>query len=215
MPIIISPSKEMTVQPQQAQRPPHFTAYAKRLRTGEELTDDTGLYRAIDLYNGLQFRYLRTGLSEADLAFLDDHLRILSAAYGVVKPFDGIRHYRKDFQTKGLYKAWGDKIYQSLIQENRPILNLASDEFSRTVTRYATSEDTIISVTFYEEDKDAALKKHASISKKGRGQMVNYIARNRIRDVEPLKNFDDLGYRFSHDKSDESHWVFIRPKDSL
>jgi len=211
--IIVSPSKEMTDQPPKTNRRPRLIEFAKKISTGGELTDDKGIYRAIDLYNGLQFRYLREGLLEDDLAFLDDRLRILSAEYGVVKPFDGIRHYRKDFKTKGLYKLWGDKIYQVLTEESRLILNLASDEFSKTVTRYAMGEDNIVNVAFFEEDEDAKLKKHASISKKGRGQLVNYIARNRITEIGAVKSFDDLRYQFSEEHSDELNWVFIRPKD--
>lgn len=212
MRILISPSKEMTQEPPQAQRRPELIEVAKRISTGEELTADLGLYRAIDLYNGLQFRYLRTGLVEDDFAFLDGCLRILSAEYGVVRPFDGIRRYRQDFKTKGLYKAWGDTVYQAITRTDSPILNLASDEFSQTITRYATEEDRIIHVAFYERDGEV-LKKHSTISKKGRGQMVNYIARNRITDLDSVRGFDDLGYQFSGEHSKECQWVFIRTKD--
>lgn len=187
--------------------------YAREISSGPAFTNDSQLYRAIDLYNGLQFRYLREGLQEADIAFLDEHLHILSAAYGVVKPFDSIRRYRQDFKTTGLYKAWGDRIYQQLRMKDGPILNLASEEFSKTVTRYATHTDQIITVHFYEAGKDASWKKHASISKKGRGQMVNYIARKRIGAIHLVKGFDDMGYRFCEQESDEANWVFVRDKD--
>lgn len=211
--IIISPSKEMTDQPQKSERKPELIQYAEEFSTDEELTEDTELYQAINLYHGLQFRYLKDGLSEEDINFLDDSLRILSARYGVVKPLDGIRHYRKDFTTKGLYKLWGDEIYQVLAKENRVILNLASNEYSKTVTRYATNKDCIITVDFFEQTLEGELKKHASISKKGRGQLVNYIARNRITIIESIKNFNDLGYQFSKEQSDDLNWVFIRQKD--
>lgn len=211
--IIISPSKEMTNQPRKSQRQPKLIQYAKEFSTAEELSEDTELYQAIHLYHGLQFRYLKEGLSEEDLNFLDGSLRILSARYGVVKPLDGIRHYRKDFTTKGLYKLWSDKIYQVLAEEKQPILNLASNEYSKTITRYATDEDRIITVNFFERTVEGELKKHASISKKGRGQFVNYIARNRLTTIESVKEFDDLGYQFSQNQSDDVNWVFIRPKD--
>lgn len=203
----------MTEQPQKSQRQPVFIQYAKEFSTNEELTDDTERYQAINLYHGLQFRYLKDGLSKEDVTFLDGSLRILSARYGVVKPLDGIRHYRKDFTTKGLYRAWGDEIYQVLAEENHVILNLASAEYSKTITRYATDDDHIISVDFLERNNKGDLKKHASISKKGRGQLVNYIARNRITRIESIIAFDDLGYRFSEELSDNVNWVFIRPKD--
>lgn len=203
----------MTDQPQTSQRQPELIHYAEKFNTDEELTDDTECYQAIHLYNGLQFRYLKDGLTNEDFNFLDDSLRILSARYGIIKPLDGIRHYRKDFTTKGLYKLWGDKIYQALIKESQLILNLASDEYSKTITRYTTAEDKIITVHFFEQTLDGDLKKHASISKKGRGQLVNYIARNRVTDMDEVKKFDDLGYQFNEKQSDELNWVFIRPKD--
>ena len=203
----------MTDQPQTSQRQPELIHYAEKFNTDEELTDDTECYQAIHLYNGLQFRYLKDGLTNEDFNFLDDSLRILSARYGIIKPLDGIRHYRKDFTTKGLYKLWGDKIYQALIKESQLILNLASDEYSKTITRYTTAEDKMITVHFFEQTPEGNLKKHASISKKGRGQLVNYLARNRMTDIDEVKKFDDLGYQFNEEQSDELNWVFIRPKD--
>lgn len=203
----------MTDQPQTAERQPVLIQYAEEFSTNEELTEDIEYYQAINLYHGLQFRYLKDGLSEEDVNFLDDSLRILSARYGVIKPLDGIRHYRKDFTTKGLYKLWGEKIYQVLTKENQLILNLASNEYSKTITRYATVKDRILTVDFFEQTAEGELKKHASISKKGRGQLVNYIARNRITTIEDLKDFDDLGYQFNKEQSDDLNWVFIRPKD--
>lgn len=211
--IIISPSKEMTDQPQTARRNPILIQSVKELSTNKELTADTEHYQAINLYNGLQFRYLKDGLTDEDIRFLDESLRILSARYGIVRPLDGIRHYRKDFTTKGLYKLWGDKIYQALSDESQLILNLASDEYSKTITRYASDEDRIITVDFLEQTPEGDLKKHASISKKGRGQLVNYIARNRITNSQDVKKFDDLDYQFSEEQSDSSNWVFIRPKN--
>ena len=211
--IIVSPSKEMTDQPQKSQRLPQLIEYAKEFSTDEELTEDTELYQALNLYHGLQFRYLKDGLSEEDFIFLDDHLRILSARYGVVKPLDGIRHYRKDFTTKGLYKLWKDTIYNTLTKENQLILNLASKEYSKTITRYTTDNDRLITVDFYERTGDGELKKHSTISKKGRGQLVNYITRHRITDPESIKSFDDMDYQFSQDESEEFNWIFIRPKD--
>lgn len=186
MQIIVSPSKEMKFETSSADQ------------------------AAIRLYNGLQYRYLRAGLTEADFTFLNESLRIISAEYGVVKPLDRIRPYRRDFSEKGLYKTWGDRIYQQVIQADRIILNVASDEFAKTITRYATDEDRIVTVAFLEQGEDGKLKKHAAISKKGRGQLVNYIARNKISALEAVKDFSDMGYRFNEELSDDSNWVFVR-----
>lgn len=213
MQIILSPSKEMAPQPKLSERKPILLEKALELSQPEYLSPDPECYQAIDLYNGLQFRYLREGLSEEDLAFLDDRLIILSAQYGLVRPFDGIRRYRKDFTTKGLYKAWADSIYQALAQAQKPILNLASQEFSKTISRYATEADQIINVDFFEQTADGPIKKHSTISKKGRGQMVNFIARHRIKQIEEVKKFNDMGYSYSPKQSDDSNWTFIRPRD--
>lgn len=214
MQIILSPSKEMAPEPKLSERKPILLERALELSQPEYLSPDPERYQAIDLYNGLQFRYLREGLSEEDLSFLDDCLMILSAQYGLVRPFDGIRRYRKDFTTKGLYKAWADSIYQAVSQPKKPLLNLASQEFSKTISRYATEADQIINVNFFEQTADGQIKKHSTISKKGRGQMVNYIARHRIKQIEEVKNFNDMGYVYSPKKSEANNWVFVRLKDS-
>lgn len=198
MQIIISPSKEMIKQAPIANRRPALLDDAREISDGAEFMADKNLCRATDLFNGLQFRYLRADLQEEDVAFLDVHLCILSAAYGVVKPFDPIRCYRQDFKTKGFYKAWGNRIYQQLMMAGDPILNLASEEFSKTVTRYSADADPIIRVNFYEIGKDAVRKKHASISKKSPGQIVNYIAGKRITDLQLVKGFDDMGIVFAN-----------------
>lgn len=187
MNIIISPSKEMTA------------------------TDSQ--HQAIHLYNGLQFRYLRENLENEDFLFLNHSLHIISAEYGLVRPFDEISPYRRDFTEKGLYKKWNDQIYHSLIKEGRTILNLASDEFAKTITRYATAEDCIISVSFFERENDGTVKKHATISKKGRGQLVNFIAREQITEIADVKAFSDMDYAFCEEKSEPFNWVFIRNKN--
>lgn len=212
--ILISPSKEMAIEPLLSDRRPILMNKVLELSQPDNLTEDQSYYQAIDLYNGLQFRYLRQDLSDEDLTFIDKNLIILSAQYGIVRPFDGIRRYRKDFSTRGLYKAWGDSIYQEITLKKKAILNLASQEFSKNLTRYATPSDRIINVHFYEQTVNGELKKHASISKKGRGQMVNYIARNRINKLEDIKAFNDLNYNFSQTQSTENNWIFIRQLDN-
>ncbi len=186
MNIIISPSKEMTST--DSQQP------------------------AIHLYNGLQFRYLRENLTNEDFSFLNQQLHIISAEHGLLRPLDEIGAYRRDFTEKGLYKKWNDQIYQALVKEGRTILNVASDEFSKTITRYATAEDHIVSVSFFEKDSEGNLKKHSTISKKGRGQLVNFIARKRVTNLTDIKSFTDMGYQFSETESGPINWVFIRPK---
>lgn len=211
--VLISPSKEMNDHARVADQRPVLYEYAMTLAVPEDFTTDLATYQALDLYDGLQFRYLKKGLDQSAWRFLGEHLRILSACYGVVRPFDGIRRYRKDFTTRGLYQAWGDRIYQALHQEGRTFLNLASDEYAKTVRRYIQEEDQMIDVAFYEQEADGTLKKHSTISKKGRGQLVNYLARTANLDLAHLKQFNDLDYQYDSRRSTQSEWVFVRPRD--
>lgn len=211
--ILLSPSKEMTMPTEKSQRPVILLDKAKELSQASDFLADKAHYQALNLYNGLQYRYLKKNLNSDDLAFLDQRLYIISALYGLVRPLDGIRPYRKDFKSKGLYKAWGDGLYTVLPQQEGPILNLASKEFSKTITPYLNTEDHFITVDFKEATADGELKTHSTISKKGRGQMVNFIARERITDIYAIKNFTDMAYSYRDDLSDDTHWVFVRPKD--
>lgn len=212
MKIIISPAKELSADAISSQRLPILIDQAKQLSQPNDFKDDTHYYEALSLYNGLQFRYLKADLQPSDINFLDDHLYILSALYGPVKPRDGIRPYRKDFKTKGLYKAWGDAFYQVVSQSQEPILNLASQEFSKTITPYLTSNDTFITCHFFEETNEGQCKKHSTISKKARGQLVHWIAKKRIYMIEDVKAFNDMGYHFVESESSDNEWVFVRER---
>lgn len=211
--ILISPAKEINAAAKPQQRPTLFDQALAQINAEVEVLDDEQTYRAIEMYHGLQYRYLKEGLNAEDYAFLDEHLVILSAFYGIIRPNDGIKRYRKDFTAKGAYKAWDDKIYQALIERDTVFLNLASNEFSKVMKRYLEDSVTFIDVDFYECKTDGSLKQHSTISKKGRGQLVNYIARTRQFDIEHLKRFNDLGYRYDASMSQANKLVFIRTSD--
>lgn len=212
--ILISPAKEMTQTAPYTKRKPELEVDAVNLGLATEELSDNNYYRAIDLYNGLQYRYLKKNLTEDDLQFLDRHLRILSAHYGVIRPFDSIQAYRKDFKLKGAYKAWEDRIYRHLTKETNLLLNLASQEFSKVVTRYQEDDIRIIDVDFYEKKEDGTLKSHSTISKKARGQFVNYLARTKVLTDNHLKAFNDMDYQFHFEESTDNHWIFIRTEDT-
>ena len=168
------------------------------------------------------------GGSETD--YIQEHLRILSGFYGVLKPFDGVVPYRLEMQAKAseegdLYKFWGDRLYREAAygedsaQEgalNRKtgkkggfILNLASKEYSRCVEKYLTPEDTFLTVVFGELT-DGKVKQKGTFAKMARGEMVRYLAENAVENPEKIKEFDRLGYRFDQGLSTETEYIFLK-----
>lgn len=169
-------------------------------------------FQAIDLYNGLSYRWLKNeNLSQDDYRYLNDHLIILSALYGPIRPDTLIKAYRLDFNTKikienrSLKSIW-KKVYNDSFNPEDPVINLASDEFSSLLDRDRLE---IIDVEFFEE-KENKLKKHSTISKKGRGQMTAFMAKNRLEEIDQIKEFDYDGYLFSKELSDDKKLVFIK-----
>lgn len=173
-------------------------------------------YEAWSLYHGLAFRFLKEGgFSESELEFMEENLCIFSALYGLLSPRDSIVRYRLDFSQKGLYVLWGDLIYKDLrkrLQEGEWIINLASDEFSKTIRRYLQKEDCFLDIEFLEE-KNGKLKKHSTISKKGRGSMARYLIKSKNISLDTIKAFQEENYCFSKELSEERRFVFLKKTD--
>lgn len=172
-------------------------------------------YPALSMYNGLAYRQISVDTEDSvQTTYLDKHLRILSALYGPIKPSAIIRPYRLDFNTpikingQNLRKLWG-KSFNDSFEKGETILNLASQEFSIMLdqNRYYW-----IDFDFYEYDssKTSHLKKHATISKKGRGKMVDFLAKNQISSLETVKQFNIDGYQFDENLSEDQHFVFVQ-----
>ena len=104
----------------------------------------TGLTPAILSYEGLQYQHIAPQVfTVKELQYIQEHLCILSGFYGVLKPFDGVTPYRLEMGTKmeiegcrDLYEFWGDKLYQSVTDEDGIIINLASKEYSQSISKY-------------------------------------------------------------------------------
>ncbi|GHA59448.1 UPF0246 protein [Amylibacter ulvae] len=165
-----------------------------------------------DTYTGLQSE----SLSDDDLAYAQDHLRILSGLYGMLRPLDRIQPYRlemgRKLQTKSggtLYAYWGDRIGQALdtAANGSAIINLASHEYFKAAGKHMKS--TVITPAFKEE-RDGGLKMIGLFAKKARGSMARYIVQNRIETLDTLKSFDTDGYKFNAELSGETDWVFTR-----
>ena len=168
-------------------------------------------------YEGIAYQYMAPAvLEDGHFAYLQEHLRILSAFYGVLKPMDGVTPYRLEMQakatignTKNLYDYWGDSLYYAVRDESGIIINLASKEYAKCIEKYLSSEDTYITITFC-ESSGAKLVTKGTYAKMARGEMVRFMAENSIEDPEEIKNFDRLGYAYRDNLSSETEYIFER-----
>ncbi|AWW30107.1 peroxide stress protein YaaA [Echinicola strongylocentroti] len=155
--------------------------------------------------------------SEEDLAFAQDHLRILSGLYGLLKPLDLIQPYRLEMgislenkKGKNLYEYWGTKISKAINKaaDGQPVINLASQEYAKAVDKKALKSP-MIHVNF-KEYRDGKYKVIGIFAKQARGMMADHIIKHKITDPEQLKLFNREGYEFSEPQSKENEWIFVR-----
>ena len=172
---------------------------------------------AVLAYEGIQYQYMAPGVFETgQLAYIREHLRILSGFYGLLRPFDGVTPYRLEMQArlsvdghKDLYDFWGARLANQLATETDFVLNLASKEYSRAVEPHPPSAVRFLTCTFGELKGGKVVEK-GTMCKMARGQMVRWLAENNVTDPENIKNFADLDYRFSSVRSTVNNYVFIR-----
>ena len=168
-----------------------------------------------DVYDGLSAKTL----SAADLDFAQDHVRILSGLYGILKPLDLMQPYRLEMGTRfantagrDLYAFWGETLLAAIngelaVMPRRVAVNLASDEYFKAVGRKIRGE--LIKPVF-EEWKNGQYKVISFYAKRARGLMTRYAVINRLSEPEGLKDFADDGYAFAPEVSDATTWVFRR-----
>ncbi|MGK0445855.1 MAG: cytoplasmic iron level regulating protein YaaA (DUF328/UPF0246 family) [Bermanella sp.] len=167
-----------------------------------------------DVYTGLD----AYSLKKADVNFAQKHLRMLSGLYGLLKPLDLMQPYRLEMGTKfgnqrggNLYEFWGERITQKINDEavsKDVVLNLASNEYFKAVKTKLLNGRVITPV--FKDEKNGQYKIISFYAKKARGLMAAYVIKNRIKDVEEIKQFDVTGYAFSPEQSNEKEWVFLR-----
>ena len=190
----------------------------------ERLSDmdlHTRLTPAVLAYEGIQYQYMAPGVfTDQELDYVQEHLRILSGFYGVLKPFDGVRPYRLEMQAKlkvckakDLYAYWNNSVAEYLLGETNCIINLASKEYSSCVSKYLPEHVRFITCVFGEEKNGKVIEK-GTMCKMARGEMVRFLAENRVEDPEEIKAFDRLEYRFDASRSDENTFVFLRNDDT-
>lgn len=155
--------------------------------------------------------------SKEDFAFAQDHLRILSGLYGLLRPMDLIQPYRLEMgislenkKGKNLYEFWGTKISKAINEaaQGAPIINLASQEYAKSINLKALKSP-IIHVNF-KEYRDGKYKLIGIFAKQARGMMANYIIKNKIDAPEKLKLFNEEGYEYAEQLSKDNEWIFVR-----
>lgn len=172
---------------------------------------------AVLSYEGIAYQYMAPSVFEENqLAYIQKHLRILSAFYGVLKPMDGVKPYRLEMQAKvaaagykNLYELWGDRLYRSVRDKDGIIINLASKEYSKCIDKYLTGQDTYITCVFGELADGRTVQK-GTCAKMARGEMVRFMAERNIEEPEEIKKFDRLNYRFREELSSDREYVFVR-----
>ena len=200
----------------------------KNSKDGKESPKFTGKTPAIFAYDGIQYKSISPeSISKDGIEFLNDHLRIISGLYGILRPFDMIDEYRLEMQTKvkvnekaNLYSFWDGSISGNISEDlggEGIVLNLASKEYSKTVEKYfdnKKSESKIKLITcIFKVEKAGKLKVESTASKKARGYMVRYIAENKIDDIEGVKTFNIDGFTYSENESTEKEIVFVKKVD--
>ena len=173
-----------------------------------------------DVYEGLKAREL----DAAGLAFAQDHVRILSGLYGLLRPLDRIQPYRLEMGTRlktrrgsSLYDFWGDRISKQLNadaegQDRRVLVNLASQEYFGAVDARALKLPVV--TPHFRESKDGESRIISFFAKKARGTMARFAIDERIETATDLTAFDRDGYRFQKAASTESDWIFTRTGNS-
>lgn len=170
-----------------------------------------------DTYTGFDAKTL----SDEDLEYAQDHVRILSGLYGLVRPLDLIQPYRLEMGTslstrrgKDLYAFWGTKITDALNEaledhDDKTIVRVASDEYFSAL-QSENLDGPVIDCTFREE-RDGELKFISFFAKQARGLLARYMVEHRIDSVEGLKTFSYGNYLFREDLSSDSELFFVRP----
>lgn len=177
---------------------------------------------AILSYEGIQYQYMAPSVFQTEeLQYIKEHLRIISGFYGFLKPFDGVVPYRLEMQAKikvkkanSLYEFWNKRMAKQLFLESKLILNLASVEYSKCITRYLNKNIRLITCVFGEKINDKVVEK-GTYAKMARGEMVRFMAENKIDKIEDIKGFNRMGYTFADDFSDETTYVFLKSVNKM
>ena len=173
-----------------------------------------------DVYTGLQAALF----SDDDLAYAQDHLRILSGLYGILRPLDLMQPYRLEMGTglqnlrgKNLYSFWGDQITDALAEDlssdsSGMLVNLASNEYFTSINQKKLGARIITPV--FKDEKNGNFKIISFFAKKARGLMSRFIIQEKIETPADLESFGLDGYAYDKEQSDGDKLVFTRPESA-
>ncbi|WP_373487158.1 YaaA family protein [Blastomonas sp.] len=170
-----------------------------------------------DVYTGLQARTLEP----AALNYAQDHLRILSGLYGLLRPLDAMRPYRLEMGTRwaprhtSLVRFWGDRIAAAIADDlaacgGDTVINLASQEYFAAAEKGLVKRGIRVVTADFRQDGPDGPRFISFDAKRARGMAARYLCEHRFADPEALKGFDSDGYHFVPDKSDDTIWRFVR-----
>lgn len=155
-----------------------------------------------------------------DLEFAQQHLRILSGLYGLLRPLDLIQPYRLEMGTSlatslgsNLYQFWGERLTKAVTKDlkalqGETLVNLASNEYFSVLKNVSVSANVVTPI--FKDYKNGKYKVISFFAKKARGILTAHIIKNRITNIDDIKKARLDGYRFSAQESDDKQWVFLR-----
>ena len=169
-------------------------------------------------YEGIQYQYMAPAVFEdGQWDYVQEHVRILSGFYGILRPLDGVAPYRLEMQAKAseagsLYAFWGRSLYEYLAAETDCIVNLASREYALCVEKYLEKDMRYVTCVFGEEAGRTSLPvlQKGTHAKMARGEMVRFAAEHRIVTPEGLKDFNRLRYEYREEYSEKDLYVFCK-----
>ena len=173
-----------------------------------------------DVYQGLSAETF----NKKDLVWAQDHIRIISGLYGLLRPLDLIQPYRLEMGTKfenlrgkDLYKFWGSTItdacnkqIKALSEKKLPpfLINLASNEYFKAIT--PKNLETSVITPIFKEKRGKEYRVISFFAKRARGQIAAFATKNKLSNINDLKEFRDDDYRFKSELSSADKWVFTR-----
>ena len=188
---------------------------ADRFRDFDTLPERPAMFAfAGDVYTGLEAKTL----DEAAVDYAQDHVRMLSGLYGLLRPLDLMRPYRLEMGTRWaprkskLTDWWGDRIAKLLADDveaegSGTILNLASQEYWAAADGKLPSSIRVVAIDFREGEAQKFVSFHA---KKARGMVARWLVEHRVDDIEGMKGFDTDGYAYDAAGSTDAQWRFVR-----
>lgn len=177
---------------------------------------------AIDLYDGLQFKAMQSDtFNQEQIDYANEHLRILSGMYGILKPLDSTYPYRLEMQCalkvnayKDLYAFWNKQLLEQLRKEliahkTKVIVDLTSKEYTKSIYPYLSENDSYISISF-KINKEGKLKTQATDAKMARGAMIKEVVKQRIDTLEEIKQMRINDYVFDENLSNDKEYVYVK-----